>query len=166
MKELCVLAFDPGFERLGVAVVRKSAKEELLHSDCVRTAKTLHFPERLKLLGEAVEAAIKKWKPDLIALEDVYFEKNAKTAMQVAQVRGMLCYIAAAHELPVESFSPPQVKVAVTGYGGSDKRAVEHMVRRLVAVPPEKKLDDEMDAIAVALTCLASRRTAPTYPQK
>ncbi|HEY4511099.1 MAG TPA: crossover junction endodeoxyribonuclease RuvC [Candidatus Paceibacterota bacterium] len=152
-----VLGFDPGFERLGVAVVeRRVPREELLHSECVRTKKSLPFPERLALIGEAADRAIRTWKPDAVALEDIYFEKNAKTAIQVAQVRGILCYIAARAGLPVLNYTPPQIKVAVTGHGRSDKKAVAHMVRRLLAVPEGNKLDDEMDAIAVALTCLAS----------
>ncbi len=157
-----VLAFDPGFERVGVAVVEKSpptgGKESLLHSECVRTAATLPFPGRLSKLGSAVEALIKKWQPEAVALENLYFEKNAKTAMDVAAVRGMLLYIAAKNALPAYEYTPLQVKVAVTGSGRSDKRAIAAMLPRLVSIPSKKRLDDEMDAIAVGLTCLASVR--------
>jgi crossover junction endodeoxyribonuclease RuvC len=93
-----------------------------------------------------------------VALEEIYFEKNAKTAMQVAGVAGMLAYIAASHDVPVFQYTPLEVKVATTGYGKSDKRAVAHMVARLVTLPQKKRLDDEVDAIAVGLTCLASSR--------
>ncbi len=153
-----VLAFDPGFERLGVAVVEKNKKEELLYSDCVRTKATLLFSERLAILGKEVDALIKKWKPDCVALENLYFENNAKTAMNVAAVRGMLIYLGAAHDLVVHEYTPLQVKVAVTGYGKSDKRAVALMVQKLVSIQDKKRLDDELDAIAVGLTCLASVR--------
>lgn len=153
-----VLAFDPGFERLGVAVVEKNKKEELLFSDCVRTSAKLPFPERLKLLGEASEALIKKWKPDCVAIENLFFEKNQKTAMDVAAVRGMLLYMASSHGLAVHEYTPLQVKVATTGYGKSDKHAVSVMVQKLVRVPEGKRLDDELDAIAVGITCLASVR--------
>lgn len=155
-----ILAFDPGYERLGVAVVEKEkGKEVLLYSDCVRTSATLSFPERLGVLGAAVEALITKWQPTAVALEDIYFAKNAKTAMQVAEVRGMLSYLAISHHLALFQYTPLQVKVAMTGYGQSDKAAVTMMVQRLVAVPSGKKLDDEMDAIAVGLTCLAYERS-------
>lgn len=158
-----VLAFDPGYERLGVAVIEKNnGKETLVYSDCVRTSASLPFPERLKILGEAAEEAIKKYKPGACALEEVYFEKNAKTAMQVAEVRGMLAYIAAKSGLPVSHYTPLQVKVATTGYGKSDKKAVEAMVGRLIALPSKKRLDDELDAIAIGLTHLASSR----YPHR
>lgn len=161
-----VLAFDPGFERLGVAVVEKThSKETLLFSQCVQTLPTLPFPERLRELGEAAEKLIAKWQPKVVALEDIYFEKNAKTAISVAQVRGVLAYIAATHGIKVCAYSPLQVKVAITGYGKSDKKAVAMMVARLVTLPliektkGNKRLDDELDAIAVGLTCLASERS-------
>jgi len=161
-----VLAFDPGYERLGVAVLEKeNGKEVLLYSACVRTSAALEFPERLKKLGEETEVLIKKWKPNAVALEEIFFEKNAKTAMQVAEVRGALIYIAVSHGIKIYSYTPGEVKVAVTGYGGSDKRAIAAMVPKLLRLysnPDAKvgarKLDDELDAIAVGITCLASIR--------
>jgi crossover junction endodeoxyribonuclease RuvC len=158
-----VLALDPGFERLGIAVVEKeNGKDILKHSDCVRTSATLPFAARLKIIGEAVEALIVRYKPTTMALEKIYFEKNAKTAMQIAEVRGMLTYIAAKNGLLMLEYTPLQVKSAVTGHGGSDKRAVGFMVGKLLALPAKKRLDDELDAIAIGLTCLASSR----YPQR
>jgi crossover junction endodeoxyribonuclease RuvC len=153
-----VLAFDPGYERLGIAVVEKNKKEELIYSECFRTSASLSFPERLAALGKKAEALIEQFKPDAVALEEVYFEKNAKTAMQVAEVRGMLTYIAASRGLVLHQYTPLEVKVAVTGYGKSDKKAVAAMVPRLVSLPQKKRLDDELDAIAIGLTCLASAR--------
>ncbi|MDZ4226113.1 MAG: crossover junction endodeoxyribonuclease RuvC, partial [Patescibacteria group bacterium] len=129
LQKLRCLAFDPGFERLGVAVVEKvKGKETLLYSDCVRTSAALPFPERLRILGEAVEALIIVWEPDVVALEHIFFEKNAKTAIGVAGVRGMLSYLAASRNLPVFEYTPLEVKVAITGYGKSDKAAVGAMV--------------------------------------
>jgi crossover junction endodeoxyribonuclease RuvC len=154
-----VLAFDPGFERLGIAVVEKvGGKEVLLYSECVRTSAKLTFPQRLAELGIAVQAVIDMWQPGCMAIENVFFEKNAKTAMDVAAVRGMLLYIGSSVGLPVHEYTPLQVKVAITGYGKSDKAAIAAMVPRLVTIPPKKRLDDEMDAIAVGLTCLASNK--------
>jgi len=156
---LRILAFDPGFERLGVAVVeKKDGKEVVLHSDCIRTAKSLSFHERLHILGTMAEKTLQQFSPDAVALEDVYFAKNAKTAMKIAEVRGMLMYVASRNNTPVHEYTPLQVKVAVTGYGKSDKEAVELMVLRLVQLPKKKRIDDELDAIAVGLTCLASLR--------
>src|SRR3989344_4570716 len=154
-----VLAFDPGYERLGVAVLEKqSGKEILLHSECIRTSAKSDFAVRLKELGKAAEDLIKKWKPDCVALEEVFFEKNAKTAMQVAEVRGALTYIAAAKGLAVHHYTPGEVKMAVTGYGRASKADIALMVPKLIALPPRVRLDDELDAIAVGITCLASVR--------
>ena len=166
-----VLAFDPGYERLGVAVLEKqprrsevgaptkaSGKEVLLYSECIRTEAKSDFAIRLGELGAAAEALIKKWKPDVVALEEVFFEKNAKTAMNVSAVRGMLLYVAASRGLPAHEYTPPQVKAAVTGYGRGSKAAIALMVPKLVALPPRVRLDDELDAIAVGITCLASIR--------
>jgi len=153
------LAFDPGFERLGVAVVEKvGGKETLLYSECVRTSSSLSFSERLHVLGKETERLIAEWKPSIAALEHIFFEKNAKTAIGVAGVRGVLSYLAALHGLPLFEYTPLEVKVAITGYGKSDKSAVAAMVKRLVTIPPKKRLDDELDAIAIGLTCLASAR--------
>ncbi len=152
-----ILAFDPGYERLGVAVVEKiKGKEALLYSNCIRTKATLTFPERLAELGAAVEALIQEWKPNAVALESLYFENNAKTAMNVSAVRGMLLYLAARSGLPAHEYTPLQVKVAVTGNGRSDKAAIAAMVPRLLSISAGKRLDDELDAIAVGITCLAS----------
>ncbi len=154
-----VLAFDPGYERLGVAVIEKqNGKEVLLHSDCIRTSAKLSFAERLFALGAAAEALVAEWKPNCVALEEVFFEKNAKTAMQVAEVRGALMYIAAKAGLVAHHYTPGEVKVAVTGYGGSDKRAIAAMVPKLLRLSAGRRLDDELDAIAVGITCLASVR--------
>ncbi len=154
-----VLAFDPGFERLGVSVIEKiGGKEKLLHSDCIRTSASLPFHERLGILGAAAEALVEMYAPTMVALEDLYFAKNAKTAMKVAEVRGMLSYIAASYGLPLYQYTPLQVKIAITGFGRSEKSAVALMVSRLLAISDKKRLDDEVDAIAVGLTCLASYR--------
>ncbi len=152
-----VLAFDPGYERLGVAVLeREGSHEKLIYSDCIRTDAKLPFRDRLGVLGAAAESLIEKFSPDAIAIEEVYFENNAKTATKVARVAGMLSYIATRNNLPLFEYTPLEVKVAVTGYGKSDKSAVSMMVQKLVIIPAKVRLDDEMDAIAIGITCLAS----------
>ena len=85
----------------------------------------------------------------------LFFNKNQKTAMGVAQVRGILVYLAQSHDCQVYEFGPQEIKIAVTGYGKSDKSAVIDMVKRLIPSAPNKALDDEYDAIAVGITCLA-----------
>ena len=131
---------------------------KLLFSDCLRTSTKDHFHERLKQLGRAVDTLITEHTPVRVALEKVYFEKNAKTAMQIAEVRGMLAYIATSRDVMICEYTPLQVKTAVTGYGRSDKAAIALMLPRLIDMPAGKRLDDEMDAIAVGITCLAFER--------
>jgi crossover junction endodeoxyribonuclease RuvC len=154
-----VLAFDPGYDRLGAAVMEKiNGKEKLLHSECVTTLRTDDMPERLKIIGEAIDALIRTHSPEIVALETLFFNKNIKTGIAVAEVRGIILYLARHHGCGVMEFSPQQIKIAVTGYGKSDKSAVMGMVKRLVPNVPEGALDDEYDAIAVGITALAHTR--------
>ncbi len=151
-----VLAIDPGYDRLGVAVMEFSeGKEKLLFSTCIETTRTDSLSDRLYTLGVAVVKLIKEHKPDTMAIETLFFNKNIKTAIGVAQARGMLLYLAKVAGCTVYEFGPQEIKVAVTGYGNADKHAVHAMVNRLVLDVPEQALDDEYDAIAVGITCLA-----------
>lgn len=154
-----VLAVDPGYERLGVAIIeKKGSRENLLYSNCFQTAAKLSFDERLTLLGEEFEKLLQEYTPQVFASEALFFTKNQKTAMDVASVRGALFYIAKRHKLPIYEYTPLQIKIAVTGYGKSDKNQVTEMVKKLIKIEKKIKLDDEYDAIAVGLTCLASER--------
>lgn len=151
-----VLAIDPGYDRLGIAVVEKTnGKETVLYSDCLQTNKQAPYEDRLFELGIALETIITEYTPSVFACETLFFAKNQKTAIDVAGSRGMFFYIARKHGLPICEYKPNQIKIAVTGYGQSDKKQVIAMVSRLVQLQEKKRLDDEYDAIAVALTCLA-----------
>jgi crossover junction endodeoxyribonuclease RuvC len=94
-------------------------------------------------------------QPDTVAIETLFFNKNIKTAIGVAQARGIIIYLAKAAHCTVYEFGPQEIKVAVTGYGSSDKAAVFSMLHRLIPNLPVGVLDDEYDAIAVGITCLA-----------
>lgn len=151
-----VLAIDPGYDRLGVAILdNKTGTDTLLYSSCVTTTKDTTFAKRLHAVGAAVHQLIHDHKPDAVALEELFFSKNVKTALSVAEARGVILYEASLADLPIYEFSPSTVKLATTGYGSSDKAAVIMMVKRLVMNTPETALDDEYDAIAVGVTCLA-----------
>ena len=155
-----VLAIDPGYGRCGVAVVEKNAggKEVLLFSDCIETSAKDEFGERLAAVIDACERLIKKHRPDCVALEKLYFAKNQKTAMHVAEVRGALLNTAARYELPVSEYTPGEVKSAAAGWGGADKKAVAQMLHALMKIEKEIQHDDEYDAIAIAVTHLARLR--------
>lgn len=151
-----VLAIDPGYDRLGVAVMEyQNGKEYLIYSTCVLTNKKSELPDRLFEVGDAVAKLITVHTPDTVAIETLFFNKNIKTAIGVAQARGIIIYLAKKAGCVVYEFGPQEIKVAVTGYGNSDKAAVFAMVSRLVPNVPKQALDDEYDAIAVGITCLA-----------
>lgn len=154
-----ILGIDPGIERVGIAVLEKVGnKEVFLFSECFKTSAKLSHAERLHLIGTEMLAVITEWKPNAMAIEKLFFETNTKTAMSVAEARGVMMYSAAAANLSIHEYTPLEIKVAVTGYGKSDKKAIMDMVPRLIKVPERKMIDDEVDAIAVALTCFAHEK--------
>ncbi|MDO8623938.1 MAG: crossover junction endodeoxyribonuclease RuvC [bacterium] len=155
-----ILAIDPGYERLGIAVVEKlpRQKEQLLYSSCVRTLKAIPHAERLLKIATEVRKVIDEFEPEGFAIETLFLGVNQKTVMPVAEARGALLVEAARAGLKVFEYTPLQIKVAVTGYGKSEKHQVMEMVKKLITIPSQKRLDDEYDAIAVGLTCLASAR--------
>ena len=153
-----ILGIDPGYERLGIAVLEKdknSRKEKVVFSECFKTSAKLEFSERLKLIGEEVKNVIKKYKPEVLAIETLFLNTNHKTVMHVAEARGVVVYEAACAELKIFEASPPQIKIATTGYGRANKIQINKMVKILVDIDENIKSDDELDAIAIALTAFA-----------
>ena len=150
---MITLGIDPGYERLGLAVIETSAnkKDELLYSTCLTTARTLTFPERLKQLALGVEKILTKYKPDALAIEELFFSGNQKTAMKVSEVRGMIIYLAVRAGVTIINITPLQVKMSLTGYGRASKSQVSTMIGKLIQVPSGKRHDDEYDAMAIAL---------------
>ncbi len=153
------IAVDPGFDRCGVAVMeRKDGKDTLCFSTCLTTERGTEFSDRLLSLGTAFTEILATHQPDTLAMETLFFNKNVSTAIQVAEARGMIMYLAKQSGCTVVEYSPQAIKIAVTGYGNSDKAAVYSMLKRLVASLPTAALDDEYDAIAIGVTHLASYR--------
>jgi crossover junction endodeoxyribonuclease RuvC len=151
-----VLAIDPGYDRLGVAVIERVDNTEILHySSCLETEKSDSLATRVRVLGSQLEALLEEYQPVAMAIETLFFNTNQKTAIGVAQMRGVCVYLATQADCHLLEYGPQEIKVAVTGYGKSDKAAVIDMVKRLLPSAPEKALDDEYDAIAVGLTALA-----------
>lgn len=156
-----VLAIDPGYGRCGVAIVEKiDGKEVLVYSDCVETSSKDPFPERLAAVAKKCAELIKKHMPDAVALEKLYFSKNQKTAMQVAEVRGALIACAAERGIRVFEYTPGEVKSAAAGWGGADKTHMAKMLHALVKIEKKIATDDEYDAIAIGLTHLARYKMA------
>lgn len=151
-----VLSIDPGFDRIGVAIMEKeNGKEKILFSCCI-TTKPQDLPElRLLTIGMEIRGVIEEWQPTSVALEKLFFNANVTTALKVAEARGVILYEAARARLSVKEYSPQDVKLAITGYGRASKSQINALLGRLVALPPRKRLDDEIDAIALGITHLA-----------
>lgn len=152
-----VIGIDPGFDRFGIAVVEGN---EVLFSDCIETNRKSAHEERLAQIGRSLRDVIEKWRPTSLAVEKLFFNQNANNALKVAEARGLALYEAGLSGIKVFEYSPQDVKIAVTGYGKADKKQVEMMVLKLVKMKTsrDKRLDDELDAIAVCITCLASEK--------
>lgn len=153
-----ILGIDPGFERLGVAILEKNInekKESVLYSKCFKTSIKLDFPERLLMIGIELNRIIKKYEPEILSIETLFLNTNQKTVMHVAEVRGVVIYEAKKAKLEIFEASPPQIKLAITGYGKADKDQIKKMVKILVKIDDSISSDDELDAIAIALTAFA-----------
>jgi crossover junction endodeoxyribonuclease RuvC len=152
-----VLGIDPGFDRVGVAILENNI---VLYSHCIETNRKLPHAERLLEIGNTIKEIIKKWAPGSLAIESLFFNQSVTNALKVSEARGVIIYEAAQAGLEIFEYSPQAIKIAVTGYGKADKKQVETMVTKLVSLPAKmgKKLDDELDAIALGITHLASKR--------
>jgi len=153
-----ILAIDPGYDRLGIAIIEGDpSRPTLLMSACILPEKGAR-EDRLAHVSNAVTNAIKTYTPDALAIETLFFSVNKKTALGVAEARGAVLAAAGIALLPVIECSPQQVKLAVAGHGGASKAAIAHMVPRLLSLPKRKRLDDELDAIAIGITALAQHQ--------
>lgn len=153
-----ILGVDPGYGRLGLAVLEKqNGKDILLYSECFETSNKIPHHKRLLLISKKVKNIIDKYKPETLAIETLLWSKNKKTALQVAESRGVVLLESANKKLLIREFNPNQIKLATTGYGKSDKKQMIFMIQKILKLPKNKKrFDDEYDAIAIALTCIAT----------
>lgn len=147
-----ILGIDPGFGRLGWAVIDfDKNKLKLVQLGCFET-KAGEEPSLRLLKGfEEIERIVEKFSPDMAAIENLFFFKNAKTVIGVAESRGSVLVALSRRKVPCKSFTPLQVKSAVTGHGRADKIQVQNMVRRLLNLNKDKLQDDAADACAVAI---------------
>lgn len=151
-----ILGIDPGYGRLGYAILeRDNAKEKLITAGCIETPPSDTYEKRLETIGRTLETLIRDFNPSGIAIEKLFMSTNQKTVMRVAETRGVALYLASG--LAVYEFSPPEIKLAVTGYGRADKKQVEAMVR-MIFKPAGSLRDDAIDAIAIAFTAFGRIR--------
>lgn len=150
---MVILAIDSGFERTGWAILEKKVSSiEYKVSGLIKTSAKLSMPKRLEEIFIKLEEIIKKEKPSAIAMEQIFFFKNQKTVIPVAQAQGVALLLASQHNIKLEFLTPLQIKQIVTGYGHSDKIAVKKMVSlTLPKLDLKEMIDDEIDAIACGL---------------
>ncbi len=147
-----ILGIDPGYDRCGVALLlHENGRDTLVESTCITTARGDDFSLRLTKVVNEVSAYLDRCLPDCVAIETLYVTNNQKTAMRVAEVRGALLYVAACRNVRVIELNPRTVKQSVLADGRGDKRQMVQMVRRLVVMDDRVRLDDEYDAIGIAL---------------
>jgi len=150
---MIILGIDPGFARVGWGVLEVQNSEfRIQNYGCVETSKNTDSQDRLVSVYKEVCALIKKYKPDVLAIEELFFTNNAKTAFKVGEARGVIILAGALQKISVVSYTPLQVKIAVTGYGSAEKSQVGRMIKAILKLKDMPKLDDTTDAIAVALT--------------
>jgi len=147
-----VLGIDPGIERCGWGVLEKNTNISIISYGCIFTSKNDIKPKRLNLLYDSIVSLLKKYKPDSIAMEDLFFNTNAKTAIIVGEARGVIMLAGEKLKIPFSSYPPLEIKMSITGYGRADKEQMQIMVKNILKMKSIPKPDDTADALAVALT--------------
>src|SRR5256714_1179428 len=148
-----ILGIDPGTTGMGYAfLVAAPERALLLECGIVDVRASTSAAERLLAISEALDELIRRHRPFALAVERLYFNKNVQTAMRVSEARGVALLCAARARLEIAEYTPQEVKSAVTGHGGADKRAVQRMLPLLVALDAPITQDNVADAIAIALT--------------
>lgn len=156
---MIILGIDPGYAIVGVGIIDYNGNSfKPIAYDAITTHVKTATSLRLKTIYEDINFCIDKFKPDAIAIEELFFNNNAKTAIAVAQARGVLVVSAANKGIPIYEYTPLQIKQAVAGYGRADKQQVQHMVKTLLGLNAVPKPDDVADALAVAI-CHANTST-------
>lgn len=150
-----ILGIDPGTALMGYGIIEgQGSREWALDYGALKTSAEMLPEKRLQRLYVGVVDLVLAYKPDVIAVEELFFGRNVTTAIHVGQARGIVLLAAADNGIPVREFTPMQVKMAVTGYGRADKQQVQAMVRTLLGLREAPKPDDVADALAVAIAAL------------
>lgn len=151
-----ILGIDPGFGRIGFGVIEKASNNndwQVVGYGCIETSVRDPFIDRLDELHQVLRKIIKKYNPTRAAVEDLFFYKNAKTAIKVGQARGVILLTLRQANLPIDEFTPLQIKQTVVGYGRAEKQQIQKMLQLTLNMKEKPKQDDAADALAVALTC-------------
>lgn len=156
---MLVLGIDPGTAITGYGLVDgKGSRKELVAYGVLETSPKMNMPERLLKIGQDMTGIIEEHRPDSVAIEQLFYHRNAKTLVPVAQSRGVLIYAAVRAGLPVAEYTPLQVKQSITGYGQAEKKQVQAMVKQILNLSVIPRPDDAADALAIAICHLHSHR--------
>ena len=149
-----ILGIDPGSQRTGVGVIDVDAtgRCSFVHAQALVLLDAADFPARLGLLCEGLEALIDQWQPHEVAIETVFMDKNATSALKLGHARGAALATVVRRRIPISEYPPRVIKQSLVGRGAADKQQVQHMVRLLLNLPDAKLQADAADALAVALT--------------
>lgn len=148
---MIIIGIDPGYERCGFAVLESNqGQTALLNYGVIKTAAKTNFLARQNEIGQDFESLLARYKPELLAIEDLFFVQNVTTGLKVAQVRGVLTYLAKAAGLRVVEPKPTEVKKFFCGDGKADKKAMQQMAQLTFKLENSPKIDDAADAIAIA----------------
>jgi len=148
---LVTLGIDPGTAILGFGVIRGDTDPQLIDVGVIETDSKAAMPDRLVILHAETARLIERYRPDVMAIEQLFFARNVTTAIAVGQARGVVLLAAAQAGVPVAEYSPSEVKFAVVGYGKADKRQMQEMVKLILNLPEIPHPDDAADALAIAL---------------
>ena len=147
-----ILGIDPGTATTGFGLISKEGPK-LTKIDCgvISTSKDLEMPKRLSILFDDLQELIQTHKPDVVAVEKLFFTNNITTAMTVSQARGIVLLVASQNNVPTAEYTPLQVKMSATGYGKATKKQVQEMVKKILKLSVIPKPDDAADALAIAI---------------
>ncbi len=150
---MVILGIDPGIGRVGWGIIRDdSGKHQIITYGCFETSSKMEETERLSQINTFISDLVHQYQPDAIAIEQLFFAANVRTAMSVGQARGVIVMAASTTGVPLTSYTPLQVKQAISGYGKADKKQIQMMVKTLLKLPTIPQPDDAADALAIALT--------------
>ena len=154
---MIILGIDPGTAAMGYGVIERSGgRLRAIDHGCLVTSPDLPMPDRLLAIHGLLDDLLSLHQPAIVAVERLFFSRNAQTAMAVGQARGVVLLAAAQHGKPVREATPNEVKSAIAGYGAADKEQVQRMVQLVLGMAELPHPDDAADALAIAV-CIANR---------
>jgi len=161
---MIILGIDPGYATVGFGIISyEGSKYKAIEYGVITTSKTDCLPVRLEKISQSLDTLMDKYKPDAIALEELFFQNNQKTAIFVAEARGATLLTLFKKSKNLFEYTPLQIKQAITGYGRADKYQIQHMVTLLLNLKEIPKPDDAADALAVALTHAQSSKFSSLF---